>query len=48
MKPPDEVKREFVRPWMGKGLADLTAAGHLLIGEAAVLTCMRRGAPVSG
>ncbi|MFQ5705484.1 MAG: HEPN domain-containing protein [Gemmatimonadales bacterium] len=34
MKPPEEVKREFVRQWLRKGLADLTAARHLLSGGA--------------
>ncbi len=32
MKPPEEVKREFVRQWLSKGLADLAAARHLLGG----------------
>ena len=34
MKPPEEVKREFVRQWLRKGLADLAAARHLLSGGA--------------
>ncbi len=34
MKPPEEVKREFVRQWLRKGLADLMAARHLLGGGA--------------
>ena len=34
MRPPEEVKREFVRQWLRKGLADLAAARHLLSGGA--------------
>ena len=37
MKPPEEVKREFVRQWLRKGLADLAAARHLLSGGADLL-----------
>ena len=32
MKPPDEVKREFVKDWLAKADADLAAARHLLKG----------------
>jgi len=32
MKPPEEVKREFVREWLRKGESDLAAARHLLNG----------------
>jgi len=32
MKPPEEVKREFVREWLRKGESDLLAARHLLSG----------------
>jgi hypothetical protein len=30
MKPPEEVKREFVRQWLRKAAADLKVAKHLL------------------
>jgi len=30
MKPPEEVKREFVRQWLRKGTDDLKVARHLL------------------
>lgn len=33
MKPPDEVRREFVREWLGKAGKDLSAGSHLLTGE---------------
>lgn len=32
MKPPEEVKREFVRQWLAKAGADLRASRHLLNG----------------
>ncbi len=34
MKPPEEVKREFVRQWLHKAAADLKMAKHLLGGDA--------------
>jgi len=33
MKPPEEVKREFVRQWLRKGADDLKVARHLLSAE---------------
>lgn len=33
MKPPEEVKREFVRQWLHKAGGDLAAASHLLAGD---------------
>jgi len=37
MKSPEEVKREFVREWLGKPTGDLAAARHLLSGGSATL-----------
>jgi HEPN domain-containing protein len=34
MRPPEEVKREFVRQWLLKATADLAAARHLLGADA--------------
>jgi HEPN domain-containing protein len=34
MKPPEEVRREFVRQWLHKATEDMKAAKHLLGGDA--------------